>query len=102
MILEGRDTGGRARNTQDAIARCGRPSIAETCGQEARQKAAAEALAVAERMRPVMVELGALSANRAAAVLNRSGRPAASRRVSGRVTAIFLSPSVTCVIQHSL
>jgi hypothetical protein len=33
-------------------------------------EAAAEALAFAERMRPILAEMGALSANRAAAALN--------------------------------
>jgi hypothetical protein len=33
-------------------------------------KAAAEALAFAERMRPILAEMGALSANRTAAALN--------------------------------
>jgi hypothetical protein len=41
-------------------------------------KAAAEALAFAEQMRPVMVELGALSANRAAIILNERGVPTAA------------------------
>jgi DNA invertase Pin-like site-specific DNA recombinase len=41
-------------------------------------KAAAEALAFAEQMRPVMVELGVLSANRAAIILNERGIPTAA------------------------
>jgi DNA invertase Pin-like site-specific DNA recombinase len=41
-------------------------------------KHAAEALAFAERMRPVMAELEALSANRAAVVLNERGIPTAA------------------------
>ena len=41
-------------------------------------KAAAEALAFAERMRPILAEMGALSANRAAAALNERGVPTAA------------------------
>jgi DNA invertase Pin-like site-specific DNA recombinase len=41
-------------------------------------KAAAEALAFAERMRPVLVEMEVFSANRAAAILNERGIPTAA------------------------
>jgi hypothetical protein len=43
-------------------------------------KAAAEAAAFAERMRPIMTELKALSANQAAIVLNERGVPSAAGR----------------------
>jgi DNA invertase Pin-like site-specific DNA recombinase len=48
-------------------------------------KAAAEAAAFAERMRPILAEMEALSANRAAAVLNERGLPTAA---GGRWSAV--------------
>jgi DNA invertase Pin-like site-specific DNA recombinase len=41
-------------------------------------KAAAEAAAFAERMRPILLEMGALSANRVAAIFNERGVPTAA------------------------
>jgi hypothetical protein len=56
-------------------------------------KAAAEALAFAQRMRPILAEMGAPSANRAAAVLNERGVPTAADSKWSAVQVVRVPPS---------